>query len=368
MSVRHPESDVRPWLAENVAQVDDYTRQRIETSYLFMHGLLAGCEGVGAGAAFDVGSGAGFDTFAIGQYFDAVRAIDTNPVAIDQARRIARGGGVAHIAFQRDRIESFRGVLPWDFVYCNLMSHNVLSRCALMDRFRRHTRPRAYLSYTEITEGYGPMEIHRAIRRRDGMELASRIRQVLRGFTGQPGFRFFLAGTAGPLLEAAGMRVLARETSRWNGMVIHERTMSRAEEPGVAQTWGGDSDYTKIAPDFAAMRARFRELIPSGSRERLSARARAEIDSAVRDPRNAYAPFLMLLRMADMVLPSFRLQLSPIQRLGAVWQGARRRLGFAADRSEYRPDLDWGALEDTDLEFIAVMRRNAGLLAGAIDE
>ncbi len=263
MSVRHPESDVRPWLAEYADQVDAYTRQRIEASYLFMDGLLAGCKGIGADAAFDVGCGAGFDTFAIGRYFDAVHAIDTNRAAIGQARRIARGAGVAHITFQQDRIESFRGALPWDFVYCNLMSHNVSSRCALMDRFRRDMRPRAYLSYAEITEGYGPMEIHRAIRRRDGVELASRIRQVLRGFTGQPGFRFFLAGSAGPLLETAGMRVLARETSRWNGMAIHERTMTRAEEPGVAQMWGGDPDYIKIAPDFAAMRARFRELIPS---------------------------------------------------------------------------------------------------------
>lgn len=368
MSVKHPESDVRTWLAENAERVDVYTRRRIEASYSFIDDLLAGCEGMEAGAAFDVGSGAGFDTFAIGRYFDAVRAIDTNPAAIDQARRIARGAGVAHITFQRDRIESLRGALPWDFVYCNLMSHNVSSRCSLMDRLRRDMRPRTYLSYAEITEGYGPMEIHRAIRRRDGVELASRIRQVLRGFTGQPGFRFFLAGSAGPLLEAAGMRVLACESSRWNGMVIHERTLSRAEGLGVGGTSGGDPDYARLTPDFATMRVRVRRLTPGGSGGRLSAGARAEIESALRDPCDGYAPFLMCLRMADMVLPSFRLQPSPIQRLGAVWQGARRRLGCAADRSECRTDLDWSALEDLDLAFIAVMRRNAGLPAGVIDE
>ena len=320
MLVKHPESDIRTWLVENAERIDAYTRRRIEASYPFMEDLLAGCEGIGAGAAFDVGSGAGFDTFAIGWYFDSVRAIDTNPAAIGQARRIARGAGVAHITFQRDRIESFRGVLPWDFVYCNLMSHNVSSRCSLMDRFRRDMRSRAYLSYAEITEGYGPMEIHRAIRRRDGVEFASRIRQVLRGFTGQPGFRFFLAGSAEPLLEAAGMRVLACESSRWNGMVIHERTLSRAEGLGVVGRSGGDPDYAKLVPEFAAMRTRFRALTPGGSGKRLSAGARAEIESALRDPCDAYAPFLMILRMADMVLPSFRLQPSPIQRLGTVWR------------------------------------------------
>jgi hypothetical protein len=151
-------------------------------------------------------------------------------------------------------------------------------------------------------------------------------------------------------------------------MVIHERTLSRAEGLGGVGRSGGDPDYVKLAPEFSAMRTRFRALTPGGSGKRLSAGARAEIASALRDPCDAYAPFLMILRMADMVLPSFRLQPSPIQRLGAVWQGARRRLGFVADRSDFRTDLDWGALEDIDLEFIAVTRRNAGLPAGAIDE
>ena len=69
-----------------------------------------------------------------------------------------------------------------------------------------------------------------------------------------------------------------------------------------------------------------------------------------------------------MVLPSFRLQPSPRQRMGEIWQGARRRLGFAADSSEYRTDLDWGALEVIDVRFIEAMRRHAGLPAGEIDD
>lgn len=368
MSAKHPESDVRPWLAENVEQVDAYTRQRIEASYPFLDGLLAGCEGMGAGAAFDVGCGAGFDTFAIGRYFDAVSAIDTNRTAIGQARRIAREAGVLHIRFHRADIESFPSTLPWDFVYCNLMSHNVSSRCSLMECFRGGMRSRAYLSYAEITEGYGPMEIHRAIRRRDGVELASRIRQVLRGFTGQPGFRFFLAGSAEPLLETAGMRVLACQSSRWNGMVIHEQTLSQAEGLAAGQTSGADPDYAALDPEFVAMRARFRTLIPATSSERLSSDARADIESALRAPCNPYAPFLVFLRMADMVLPTFRLKPSPIQRMGAIWESARRRLGFAAAHAEYRTDLDWAALEDFDLEFIAAMRRYAGLPVGEIEE
>lgn len=368
MSVKHPESDVRPWLAESAEPVDSYTRQRIEASYPFVDGLLAGCVGIGAGAAFDVGCGAGFDTFAIGRYFDTVSAIDTNRTAISQARRIAEKAGVPHIRFQRAGIESFQDARAWDFVYCNLMSHNVSSRWSLMERFRRDLRPRAYLSYAEITEGYGPMEIHRAIRRRDGVALASRIRQVLRGFTGQSGFRFFLAGSAAPLLEAAGLRLLACESSRWNGMAIHERTLSRADGLAAGQTSGADSDYANVDPDFAAMRDRFRALMPATSRERLSSGARADIESALRTPHNPYAPFLMFLRMADTVLPTFRLQLSPMQRVGAKWDSARRRVGFAVVHAEYRIDLDWGAIEEMDRDFIAAMRRNAGLPAGEIDD
>ncbi|HSB80865.1 MAG TPA: class I SAM-dependent methyltransferase [Candidatus Methylomirabilis sp.] len=366
---RHPESDVRPWIEGHVQEVNAYTRQRIEGSYRFIDGLLASCQELGSGHAYDVGSGAGFDTFAIGRHFDSVWAVDTNPSAIREAVRIARGAGVTHITFKRRSAESFRGVPASDFVYCNLMSHHVSSRCRLIRRLGTVLKPRAYLSYSEITEGYAPMEIHRAIQRRDGVELASRLCQVVRGFTGQAGFRFFLAGTAPSLLEMAGLRVVARDSLNWNGMTIHERILSQgAEGPRVVRGWGCDADYVGLASGFAETRAQFLAQLPAKSGARLPSGARADDGTVLRPPCDAYAPFLTFLRMAEMVLPSLRLRPSPKRRMSEIWQGARRRLGFAADRSPSRTNLDWGALEDIDLEFIAMMRRNAGLPAGEIDE
>ncbi len=367
--VRHPESDVRPWIEAHVQEVDAYTRQRIEGSYRFIDGLLATCQGLGSGHSYDVGSGGGFDTFAIGRYFDGVWAVDTNPSAIREAVRIARGAGVTHITFKRRSAESFRGVPASDFVYCNLMSHNVSSRCGLIRTLQGATKPGGYLSYAEITEGYPPMEIHRAIRRRDEVELASRLYQVVRGFTRQSGFRFFLAGTALPLLEAVGLRVMARESSSWNGMAIHERMLSQEMEgPRAGRGWGSDADYVGLDSGFAEMRSQFLAFIPARSGERLSPGVQVDIESALRTSSNPYAPFLMFLRMADMVLPSFQVSLASIQRMGVVWRGVRRRLGFAAGGVERHIRPDWDAIEEIDSRFIGAMRRNAGLSSDGIDD
>ena len=367
MLLRHPESDVRPWLKANADRIDAYTLRRIEESYGFIDRLLSMCEGLGAGAAYDVGSGAGYDTFAIGRFFDRVHAIDTNGAAIDEARRIARGAGVSHVTFRRTSAESFRGAPPGDFVYCNLMSHNVPSRRALIHTLRRAMGPHAYLSYSEIAEGYAPMEIHRAIRRADEVELVSRLQQVLRGFAAQPAFRFFLAGTARPLLESSGLRVLAHESDRWNGVVIHERVLCRADGQASDRSQGGDVDYIGLDPAFAEMRVRFLRMVSGRSPGDQSTDRDDAVDSSLEHASNPYSPFLLFFRMADIARLPFRSNCSPVHRLGRVWHGIRRRVGLPVEEPARRADLDWAALEKLDVKFIQAMRRISGLAPGPID-
>ncbi len=368
MVIRHPECDVRPWLEENAGSVTPYTRQRITQSYQFMGDLLARCEGTACVFAYDVGSGAGYDTFAIGRYFDQVLAIDRDRRAIREASLIAGGAGVSRIRFERANVECKRGRHQFDLVYCNLMSHNVSSRCALFTILRQVLRPKAHLLYSEITEGYAPMEIHRAIIGRDRVQLFSRIQQVLRGLTGQSGFRFFLAGTAQSLLEVNNLCVLAHQSQAWNGMRIFERTTAKAERGTPAQARCPDVDYHDIHADFAEMRAQFTTLLSARPRSGFSPDQRRQIEARLHTDGNRYAPFLTFLLMADVALPSFRLTRSPFRRSIEVGRRVGRRLGFAWDDGATGEQLDWAALQELDLGFIEDMRRRVGLPMDSVDD
>ncbi len=362
--IRHPECDIRPWLKDNEGSVSPYTVQRITQSYLFIDDLLSRHEGMGAASAFDVGCGAGFDTFAIGRHFDHVLAIDRDRRAIREARVIAKGAGVSHVTFEKANIESSHGKREFDFVYCNLMSHNVSSRCALLSRLRRAMKPGSCLLYSEHTEGYPPMEIHRAIVARDQVQLVSRIWQVLRGFTGQSGFRFFLAGTAQSLLEASQLSVVTHEFQNWNGMRIIERMTARAESGAPGRS--PDADYLDTHADFAQVRTQFKEMLSARPRSGYSSSQRSRIESLSESGGNRYAPFLLFLLMADLALPSFCANRSSLGRTIEVWQRIARRLGSGLGHWTPRTSLDWGALEDLDSRFIRAMRRSWGLPTDSI--
>lgn len=368
MFMKHPECDLRRWLTANEHAVDPYTRQRIDQSYRFIDTVLSTCDAVVTGKAYDVGCGRGYDSFAIGRYFDHVLAIDTDPGAIEEASCIAREAGVSHITFKRANIESLVSPPQFDFVYCNLMSHNVSSRCALIRALRRTMKPNAYLSYSEIVEGYGPMEIHRAIRDRNQPELMSRIRQVLRGFAGQSNFRFFLGGTIQPLLKAAGLGVVAHEFHSWNGMAIFDRTISKSDGETRSQVRCADPDYLEMSADFIEMRAQLTKMLSGRPHTGFSPDQRQQIGTLLKAPGNRYAPFLIFLSMADIALPSFRLASAPIRKSMELWRGIRGRLGFGEDGRAPRSNLDWTALEELDLRFIELMRRKAGLGTDSLDD
>lgn len=366
--IRHPECDVRPWLREHEGRVHPYTVQRITQSYLFIDDLVSKWERIGSASAFDVGCGAGYDTFAIGRHFDHVLAIDIGKRAIREACFIAHGAGVPNVTFERANIESFRDEHEFDFVYCNLMSHNVASRCDLMSRLRQAMKPGSHLLYSEITEGYAPMEIHRAIVARDQVQLVSRIWQVLRGFTGQGGFRFFLAGSAPSLLEAGKFCMLAHEAQDWNGMKIFERMTARAESGTSAPVRSLDRDYLDLRADLAELRAQFKEMLASRPQGGFSSSQRSRIESLSDGGRGRHAPFLLYLLMADIVLASSRPDPSILRRLRRVWRREPSLPGVGPCDLALRDTFDWAALEELHLRVIRGMRRNSGLPADSMDD
>lgn len=366
--IRHPECDVRPWLGAHAAEVVPYTHQRILQGYPFIDALLAQVEDLGAEAAYDVGCGAGYDTFAIGRYFDHVLAIDRDGGVIRQASLIAKGGGVSHVHFARENIERSRRQRRFDFIYCNLMSHNVSSRCALIHSLRQAMSPGARLHYSEVTEGYAPMEIHRAILARDRVQLVSRIWQALTGFAGSPAFRFFLAGSLRPLFEANALRILACESQEWNGMPILERLTARAETGTPAPIRAGDADYLTVNADLADVRRQFSVMLSARPRRGFSPSQRSHIHSLSENGENRFAPYLVFLLMADILLASSRPGLSMLRGVRGIWRRNPAWLGAGASGLALPETLDWAALEDLDLRFIRMMRRSAGLPAQASDD
>ncbi len=338
--------DVRPWLENHAGLAAEYTVRRINHSYTRIEQVLAGCEGLSRAAGYDIGCHAGLDSFAMAAHFDRVLAIDPNGKAIEEAETIARGAGVTNIRFDCARAEYYDPAEVFSFVFCNLMSHNVDSRCLLAVRIAMALEQNGWLHYAEENEGYAPMVLHHAIQRQDPAALSERLRQMLRGFTGTTGFRFYASGTMEPPLKVLGLRCVSRTTSAWNGMQ-HQETMLciREGNPSGTEVDGTDPDYLRVPDDFQQMRDRFGALISSRPADGFSPLRRAGLEEEAENGTNRYGPFLHLLLMADLVLPSLDSNLSP-------------RL----------QDVDWKTLEEIDRRFIGQMRRRAGLEEGPIDD
>ena len=347
--VEHPECDVRHWLREHSGVASEYTAQRISQSYPRIQQILAQSQGVSYSAAFDIGCGAGFDSFAMGVHFDHVLALDTNREAIEEAARIAREAGVTNIRFDLANVEHYDPSRLFSFVFCNIMSHNVDSRCVLGVRIAMSLEMGGWLNYAEAQEGYAPLEIHRAIQRQDQAALSERLWQVLRGFTEMRGFRFFASGTMSPLLEALGLKQVSCRSDNWNGIPFLERISSVLEgSPSETQPDGTDPDYLEIPDGFQKIRKRFAERISIRPAGGFTAKQREEIEEEATGTMSRYGPFLTLLLMADLVLPS----------LG----------GLHSEQSSEVPEPDWNTIEELDRRFIAQVRKRAGLQEGPIDD
>ena len=81
LPLRHPECDLRSWLQKHSGIASDYTARRITGSYPRIQRILGDTQGLSYNAAFDIGCGSGFDSFAMAVHFDQVVAIDTDHTA-----------------------------------------------------------------------------------------------------------------------------------------------------------------------------------------------------------------------------------------------------------------------------------------------
>ena len=342
----HPECDLRSWLQEHSGIASDYTARRITESYPRIQQILGDTQGLSYNAAFDIGCGSGFDAFAMGVHFDQVVAIDTDKKAIEEAVSISGAAGITNVRFDCANAEQYETPRLFNFAFCNLMSHNVGSRCLLSVRMAMALEEGGWLNYAEEQEGYAPLEIHRATERHDLAGLSERLRQLLRGFTGTSGFRFFASGTIQPLLAALGLKSVSRQVDRWNGLPFGERTLFvKDRSPSETEPDGTDPDYLAVPGEFREIRERFGAWISVRPPEGFGSQQREELEKEIDGTLNRYGPFLTLLLMADLVLPS----LNPLET----------------------PDVhepDWDAVLDLDTRFIAQVRKSAGLEEGPIDD
>lgn len=307
----YSDADLSAGLSSRPRLVRPYTIERIEKSYRESEEILAGCPGVGESSALDLGCGSGFHSFALATRFDCVLAVDTLLRAIWEARWLARRAGVSRIRFERADAETFRPGSRFDFVRCNGVSHAVTSRLALARNARAALTPGGWLFYGELCEGYGPMELHQAVKHRDGQAFRTRLRQLLNGFLGRPHYRFFRSGSARPVLEHAGFETVRVETGRWDGVPYFEQVWCRASGVGAGLEEDGDRDYAIVSADMREARERFADLLSRRPAAGFSAAQVTEIERLAADPANRLAPFLLFLLMTDLD-PS---GLAPVPRL-----------------------------------------------------
>ena len=88
--------------------MNPYAAERIEASYDNTAQLLEECPGMRLDAAYDVGSGAGHESFGLGAWFDRVLAVDFVRRAVWEGRRAAKAAGVERVRFERRDVETWR--------------------------------------------------------------------------------------------------------------------------------------------------------------------------------------------------------------------------------------------------------------------
>jgi hypothetical protein len=216
------------------------------------------------------------------------------------------------------------------------MSHNVRSRLELLAELSGAVTPGGWLIYAEVCEGYGPREIDLAVNDSNLGGLVARLRQIRNGIVGGPGFRFFVAGTVTPALEALGMTVREEERDEWHGLPTLHRVLARRDDRIAPRALRGDSDYATLPAELSWLREEFVAL----SGEPASA-ARSELvrrRSALQDRR--LAPLLLYHLMLDQAPTAFRQGPSIVERAAAKLPHVGRH------------GPDWEALQATNAELI----------------
>lgn len=360
LEIKHPECDVRDCLSANDADFNPYTIKRVTDSYELIENILSKCDGLKTGKALDIGCGSGFDSFAFGLYFDHVLAIDKSRQAIAEAKRVARCANVSNIIFKWIRTERFFSETQFDFVFCNLMSHNVHSRRELLRLIDSSVNSHGWLFYSEAIEGYPLMEIHRAIMRRDSRELVNRLYQAIHGFIGKSCFRFFASGTAESQLVSLGMRVIDRKLQTWNGVPFAEYLLCNKVN-GASESLKdiSDMDYDHLPDQFAGIRSVFNEYYSARPAKGFTNNQRLRICGLAEDDSNRYAPFLLVLLMLDMVV-------SKVPRV-FLFSG-RSGLFFLTRVLKILGESDWAELNRLSKLCIRLAREVSGLDGAAFED
>src|SRR3954453_12215426 len=134
--LRHDDADLRPLLVRRPRTLNPYAAGRIADSYANIERLIAECPGIRLGSAYDVGSGAGHESFGLAAWFDRVVCCDTSRRAVWQARKAARGASLHRVVFEHADAESWRPDERFSLVFANVMSHNGASRRRLVENLR----------------------------------------------------------------------------------------------------------------------------------------------------------------------------------------------------------------------------------------
>lgn len=324
---------------------DEYNWSRIESSFAFLQRVLLPCDDLGGDAAYDVGSGAGLVSFALLGHFASVVGVDSDPRAIARARLLAAESGITGARFIHRDVTAFEPGATFDLVLCNLMSHNVPGRLALLRRLASATKPGGWLIYAEEAHGYPPLEIERAIAERNARALRARLRQLVSGVLGEPSFRFFVAPTVNGPLESLGYEVVEQDISWWHSLPASHRVWCRKRSDVVGRPEPADPDYDPVPTSLARLRSRAHELV-GDQVGRNGALTLTPVDELwMADGEDDLAPLLLLIEMAANVLPTGRLA-----QVGALSPAARRVMDSAAGRS-----LDWRRVEDGFARFCALV-------------
>jgi hypothetical protein len=247
--------------------------------------------------------------------------------------------------FERGNAETHRPSRPADFVWCNGVSQEALSRRRLVENLRAAAAPGAWIHVGELCEGYPLRGIVTAVEGRDARELELRARQAVNGCLGRPGYRFFLAGTMRGLFEATGIEGTETEAERWNGLIVFQRDWGRRSEEPARSRWS-DGDYPAADPELAEMRERFGRLLRERPRGGFDAGGRAEIKRSARESPNRLAPLVLCLLATDLRPGS--LKASPGMPATAL-----RRLRDRAGGD----GVDWESADELRDEILAAVTR-----------
>ena len=222
------------------------------------------------------------------------------------------------------------------------MSHNTPSRTRLLAALTRALRPGGWLVYAEECEGYVGKSLCTAVAARDVAETRARIRQGLAGVLGRPVFRFFMSGTAGPLLTDLGCVVRARVQEQWGPLTMLERVWAQRRDTAVPAYRPADPDYLMLPDDLATVRATVASTCADGAISGLQRSVRVSIDDV-----GQLAAFGLIVPMATVALPRARLESSVLERVC-------RRL----PQSVAQPKLDWGRLDELTTTFTQLTEGN----------